>query len=191
MFCVWCVSDGWWLLLFFLEEQCSHAAHFALLLHKDFEVLVDDCDSQEDSCTRTDGTQEVSHDRQPSYTEATKGSSCGDVPANMKVNYKYIESQASCWILAVYGKLCSLYLLSSCTIEVSLCPLITICCSFSCFATWDTQSDIGKLISRGTVIRQVTNAHRNTDLHLWRRILRPQSRSWRRRHRSRAWRQCR
>lgn len=91
MFCVWCVSDGWWLLLFFLEEQCSHAAHFALLLHKDFEVLVDDCDSQEDSCTRTDGTQEVSHDRQPSYTEATKGSSCGDVPANMKVNYKYIR----------------------------------------------------------------------------------------------------
>lgn len=35
----------------------------------------------------------------------------------------------------------ALYLLSSCTIEVSLCPLITICCSFNCFATWDTQSD--------------------------------------------------
>lgn len=30
----------------------------------------------------------------------------------------------------------SWYLLSSCTIDVSLCPLMTICCSFSCFATW-------------------------------------------------------
>ena len=36
----------------------------------------------------------------------------------------------------------ALYLLSSCTMEVSLCPLITICCSFSCFATWDTHHDI-------------------------------------------------
>ena len=35
----------------------------------------------------------------------------------------------------------ALYLLSSCTMEVSLCPLITICCSFSCFATWERQRD--------------------------------------------------
>lgn len=86
MLCVQCVSEGW----YFLEEQSSHAAHFALLLHKDFKVLVDDGHSQEDSRTRTNGTQEVSHDRQPSYAEATKGSSCGDVPANNR-SYKYIN----------------------------------------------------------------------------------------------------
>ena len=32
----------------------------------------------------------------------------------------------------------SCYLLSSCTMEVSLWPLMTICCSLSCLATWDT-----------------------------------------------------
>lgn len=72
-----CVSDGW----YFLEEQCSHAAHFALLLHKDFKVLVDDGHSQEDSRARTNCTQKVGHYRQPSYAEATEGSCCGDVPA--------------------------------------------------------------------------------------------------------------
>lgn len=35
----------------------------------------------------------------------------------------------------------SFYLFSSWTIEVSLCPLITICCSFSCFATWMKMSN--------------------------------------------------
>lgn len=57
---VCCVSDG---LVFLLEEQRSHAAHFALLLHEDLKVLVDDGHSQEDSRTRTDRTQEVSHHR--------------------------------------------------------------------------------------------------------------------------------
>lgn len=78
MFCVWCVAAGW----YFLEEQCSHAAHFALLLYKDLKVLVDDGHSQEDSCTRTDGTQKISHDGQPSYTETTESSSCRDVPVD-------------------------------------------------------------------------------------------------------------
>ena len=80
MLCVWCVSQDW----YFLEEQCAHTAHFTLLLHKDLKVLVDDGHSQEDSCTRTDRTQEICHDRQPTYTQTTKGSSCGDVPANNK-----------------------------------------------------------------------------------------------------------
>lgn len=64
-----------------LEQQRCHAAHFALLFYKDFKVLVDDGHGQEDSGTRTNGTQEVSHYGQPSYTEATEGSGCGDVPA--------------------------------------------------------------------------------------------------------------
>lgn len=66
---------------FLLEQQRCHAADFALLLYKDFKVLVDDGHGQEDSGTRTNRTQEVSHHRQPSYTEATEGSGCGDVPA--------------------------------------------------------------------------------------------------------------
>lgn len=66
---------------FLLEQQRCHAAHFALLLYKDFKVLVDDGHGQEDSGTRTNRTQEVSHHGQPSYTEATEGSGCGDVPA--------------------------------------------------------------------------------------------------------------
>merc|ERR1719391_1989635 len=66
-----------------LEQQCSHAANFALLFDKDLKVLVDDRHSQEDSCTGTDGTQEVGHDRQPSYAKATEGSSCGDVPVEL------------------------------------------------------------------------------------------------------------
>lgn len=79
-----CLSEVWYFFFsffFFLEQQCCHASHFALLLYKDFKVLVDDGHSQEDSRTRANRPQEVSHYRQPSYTEATKGSSCGDVPA--------------------------------------------------------------------------------------------------------------
>lgn len=38
--------------------------------------------------------------------------------------------------ISTKDKVLGLYLFSSWTIEVSLCPLITICCSFSCFATW-------------------------------------------------------
>lgn len=64
-----------------LEEKCSHTADFTLLFHKDLKVLVNDGYGQEDSCTRSDGSQEVCHDRQPSYTEPSKSSGCGDVPA--------------------------------------------------------------------------------------------------------------
>lgn len=39
----------------FLEEQRSHAAHFALLLYEDLKVLVDDGHGQEDTSTRTNG----------------------------------------------------------------------------------------------------------------------------------------
>lgn len=66
---------------FLLEQQRRHAAHFALLLYKDFKVLVDNGHGQEDSGTRTNRTQEVGHYRQPSYTEAPEGGGCGDVPA--------------------------------------------------------------------------------------------------------------
>lgn len=41
----------------------------------------------------------------------------------------------------VFGLNDHTYRLSSCTMEVSLWPLITICCSFSCFATYMTQAE--------------------------------------------------
>lgn len=75
-----CLSKGCSVSL--LEEQCAHASNFTLLFYKDLKVLVDDGHSQKDSCTRTNGTQEVRHDRQSSYTQTTKCSSCRDVPVD-------------------------------------------------------------------------------------------------------------
>lgn len=69
-----------------LEEQRSHTANFTLLFHKDLKVLVDDGDGQEDSCPRADGSQEVRHDGQPSYTEPSERSGCGDIPAEKQQN---------------------------------------------------------------------------------------------------------
>lgn len=80
-----------------LEEQRSHAAHFALLLDEDLKVLVDDGHSQEDSRTRTDRTQKVGHHRQASYAEATEGSSCGDVPGERGQVWIHIYALHPTW----------------------------------------------------------------------------------------------
>lgn len=64
-----------------LEEQRSHAAHLALLLHKDLKVLVDDGDGQQDPRPRADGAQEVGHDRQAADAQAAERCRRGDVPA--------------------------------------------------------------------------------------------------------------
>lgn len=84
------------------------------------------------------------------------------------------------------------YLFSSWTMEVSLCPLITICCSFSCFATWM----MVKNRAPSYTFHNTKNPQRYLlqschDLHLLQRSLRLQSRFWRKRHRSWAWRRCR
>lgn len=63
-----------------LEEQGAHAAHFALFFHKDFKILVDDSDGQQDSGAGADGAEEVGHYRQPSDAQAAEGSGGGDVP---------------------------------------------------------------------------------------------------------------
>lgn len=63
-----------------LEEQGAHAAHFALFFHKDFKILVDDSDSQQDSGAGADGAEEVGHYRQPSDAQASEGSGGGDIP---------------------------------------------------------------------------------------------------------------
>lgn len=69
-----------------LEEQSPHTADFTLLFHKDLKVLVDDGNGKEDSSSRSDSSQEVCHDRQPSYTEPPKCCSCGDIPAGRNQN---------------------------------------------------------------------------------------------------------
>ena len=45
----------------FLEEQCPHAADFALFFHEDLKVLIDDGDGQQDTGARANGSQEVGH----------------------------------------------------------------------------------------------------------------------------------
>lgn len=65
-----------------LEEQSAHAPHFALLFHKDFKILIDDGDGQQDSGARADGAEEVRHYRQPTDAQAAEGSGGGDVPAS-------------------------------------------------------------------------------------------------------------
>lgn len=61
------------------EQKGPHAANLTLLLYKDFKVLVDDCDREEDPSSRSDGTQEVSQDREGPNTQPSEGSSSGDV----------------------------------------------------------------------------------------------------------------
>lgn len=63
-----------------LKEESTHAAHFTLFFYKDLKVLVDDCDGQQNSSSWTDGSQEVSHDWQTTYAQASKSCSCGYVP---------------------------------------------------------------------------------------------------------------
>lgn len=65
-----------------LEEQGAHAAHFALFFHKDFKILIDDGDSQQDSGARADGAEEVRHYWQTTDAQAAKGSSGGDIPTS-------------------------------------------------------------------------------------------------------------
>lgn len=65
-----------------LEEQGTHAAHFALFFHKDFKILIDDGDGQQDSGARADGAEEVRHYRQTTDAQAAEGSGGGDIPAS-------------------------------------------------------------------------------------------------------------
>lgn len=48
-------------MLVFLEEQGPHAADFTLFFDKDFKVLIDDGNSQQDTSARANGSEEVSH----------------------------------------------------------------------------------------------------------------------------------
>lgn len=63
-----------------LEEQGAHAAHFALFFHKDFKILIDDGDGQQDSSAGADGAEEVRHYRQTPDAQAAEGSGGGDIP---------------------------------------------------------------------------------------------------------------
>lgn len=41
-----------------LKQESSHASHFALLFNEDFKVLVNDGDSQQNTCSWANGTYE-------------------------------------------------------------------------------------------------------------------------------------
>merc|ERR1712183_1109140 len=60
---------------------CCSEEHVALffLFIDNLEILVDDCDRQQDTSAATDGPQEVRHNRQHTDAHASKGSSCRDV----------------------------------------------------------------------------------------------------------------
>lgn len=45
-----------------LKKQGSHSSLFTLFFHEDFEILVDDCYSQQDTSTRSNGTHEIGQD---------------------------------------------------------------------------------------------------------------------------------
>ncbi len=74
-----------------LKEESTHTAHFTLFFHKDLKVLVDDSDGQQDSSSWADGSQEVGHDWEATYTQASESCSCGDVPKRgFKESFSYI-----------------------------------------------------------------------------------------------------
>lgn len=41
-----------------LKQESSHASHFTLLFNEDFKVLVNDGDSQQNTCSWANGTYE-------------------------------------------------------------------------------------------------------------------------------------
>merc|ERR1711907_133172 len=57
------------------------SVHVTPLLHEDFEVLVDDGHSKQDSGARTNGTHEISHHSESTDAHPTEGSGHGDVTA--------------------------------------------------------------------------------------------------------------
>jgi hypothetical protein len=57
-----------------LKEERAHRSHFALLFDEDFEVLVDDCDGQQDSGAGSDRSHEI---RQNGERSDAKSAECG------------------------------------------------------------------------------------------------------------------
>ena len=63
-----------------LEKQGPHAAHLALLLDKDLQVLVDDGHGEKDTGAGADCAHKVGQDGQGADTKTAKGRGSGDVP---------------------------------------------------------------------------------------------------------------
>lgn len=64
-----------------LEQQCAHSANFSLFFHEDLEVLIDNCDGQQDTGSGADCSNEISHDGEGTDAETAEGSCCWDVSA--------------------------------------------------------------------------------------------------------------
>ena len=66
-----------------LEQEGSHASHFALLFDEYLKVLVDDGDGEEDTGAGADGSHEVGADGEGADAEAAEGRRRGDVPVQL------------------------------------------------------------------------------------------------------------
>lgn len=75
------------------EEKGPHAADFTLLLYKDFKVLVDNCDCEQDPGSRPNGTQEVSQDGEGPDAQPPKGSGSGNVPGEWEMRQQHATMQ--------------------------------------------------------------------------------------------------
>lgn len=71
-----------------LEKKSSHTANFTLFFYKNFKVLINDSDSEQDSSSRPNCPKEVCQHREGANTETTKCSSCRDVPVKQGGNRK-------------------------------------------------------------------------------------------------------
>lgn len=71
-----------------LEEQRAHAAHLALFLDEDLEVLVDDGDGEENSGSGPDGAHEVGQHGQRADAQTAERSRSGNVAIQL-VNHGF------------------------------------------------------------------------------------------------------
>lgn len=62
------------------EKQSTHATNFGLFFHKDFKILINNSDCQQDSSAGPNGPQEVGQHRQGTDAQTAKCSRGGDVP---------------------------------------------------------------------------------------------------------------
>lgn len=66
-----------------LEQQCTHAAHFALFLDKDFKVLINNGDSQKNSRSGADGAHKIGGNGKSANAKPTKGRRCRNVTVQL------------------------------------------------------------------------------------------------------------
>ena len=69
--------------LFLLEEERTHASHFALFFDEDLKVLVNDCDGEQDTGSGSDCTHEIGENGKGTDAEASEGRGRWNVPVQL------------------------------------------------------------------------------------------------------------